>query len=323
MASTSVTFYIRNELIEGDFTVSLKGRIGRIKIELLPKGGSEKVLGFAVSRATVEIPYSIQENEDVSINDRGYTPPPTSPVKREALSYFNRLIDVLRWKTRKFWIRDISEFDISYMEINREDDMGKTTGGFSLDMGNPSFPPYPMNSLDENASRSNINTLLNNETPIALHDIQFLDSINHYQTGRFDDAVVTMNIALESFVSVYLASRLRNLGNSEVEVKKKINEAFSTKKEKRKAGMRKAMTKYFEEIDNRSLEHDKKLWDRFETARDNRSSVIHPKKTAQAQKRTLLDAQNCLKTLLSLVDVWKWVDAKAYPPSVTVTSNPT
>jgi hypothetical protein len=37
----------------------------------------------------------------------------------------------------------------------------------------------------------------------------------------------------------------------------------------------------------------------------------------------LLDAQNCLKTLLSLVDVWKWVDAKAYPPSVTVTSNPT
>jgi hypothetical protein len=72
MASTSVTFYIRNELIEGDFTVSLKGRIGRIKIELLPKGGSEKVLGFAVSRATVEIPYSIQENEDVSINDRIY-----------------------------------------------------------------------------------------------------------------------------------------------------------------------------------------------------------------------------------------------------------
>jgi hypothetical protein len=48
MASTSVTFYIRNVLIEGDFTVSLKGRIGRIKIELLPKGGSEKVLGFAV-----------------------------------------------------------------------------------------------------------------------------------------------------------------------------------------------------------------------------------------------------------------------------------
>jgi hypothetical protein len=213
MAFTSVTFYIRNELIEGDFTVSLKGRIGRIKIELLPKGGSEKVLGFAVSRATVEIPYSIQENEDVSINDRGYTPPPTSPVKREALSYFNRLIDVLRWKTRKFWIRDISEFDISYMEINREDDVGKTTGGFSLDMGNPSFPPYPMNSLDENASRSNINTLLNNETPI--HDIQFLDSINHYQTGRFDDAVVTMNIALESFVSVYLARRLRDLGNSD------------------------------------------------------------------------------------------------------------
>jgi hypothetical protein len=320
MASTLVRFYLKNELIEGDFTVSLKGKVGRIKIILL-KEGMERIIGLAVSQVTVEIPYSVNENRDANTNNR-YTPPPTSATKREALNYFNRLIDVLRWKTRKFWIRDVSEFDISYMEITIEDDTGKTSDGFSLDMGNPSFPPYPMNSLDENTSRSDVKALLNNETTIALYDIQFLDSVNHYQTGRFDDAVVTMNIALESFASVYLANRLRQLGKPEEEVKKKINKAFSTKKEKGKAGMRKAMTKYFEEIDNRSLEHDKELWNRFETARYDRSEVIHPKKTPQAQKRALLEAQRCLETLLSLVDVWGWIDDKAYPPSVTITKNP-
>ncbi len=254
MASTLVTFLSRTELIEGDFDVSLNGNIGKIKIELFPKDGTEKVIGLAVSQITVEIPYSVQENEEPTTNKRGYVSPPTSPIKREALNYFNRLIDVLRWKTRKFWIREISEFDIQYIKITEKDDTGKTRSGFSLDMGNPSFPPYPMNSLDENALRSDINALLNNEGTVALHDIQFLDSINYYQTGRFDDAVVTMNIALESFVSTYLANKLRELGYSEAEVKKKINEAFSTKKENGTTGMRKAMTKYFEEIDNRSLE---------------------------------------------------------------------
>jgi hypothetical protein len=322
MAATLVTFFSRSQLIEGNFAVSLNGKVGRIKIELVPKEGTERVIGLTVSMVTVEIPYFIPENDDGNTNT-GYVPPPTSSIKREALNYFNRFIDVLRWKTRKFWIRPISEFDISYMEITKEDNTGKKRGGFSLDMGNPSFPPYPMNSADENILKSDIVTLLENESPIAFHDMLFLESINQYQAARFDEAVITMNIALESFTATYLSNRLRKQGNSEQEVKKKIDEAFSTDKKNGKTGMRKAITKYFEEIDNRSLEHNEKLWKRFEDARDKRALVIHPKRNPRAQKRTLLDAKICLGTLVTLVDVWKWIDPSAYPPSVTISKNPT
>jgi hypothetical protein len=85
-----------------------------------------------------------------------------------------------------------------------------------------------MSSADENALNSDIAKILGNEDTIAFHDILFLDSINYYQTGRFDEALITMNIALESFAATYLANRLRELGKSEQEVKEKIDEAFST-----------------------------------------------------------------------------------------------
>jgi hypothetical protein len=129
MTTTLVTFFSRTELIEGDFEVSLNDKVGRIKVELFPKDRTERVVCLAVSRIAVEIPYFIPENE---YTNTGYVPPPTSPIKREALDYFNRFIDVLRWKTRKFWIRPSSEFDISYMEITKEDATGKKRGGFSL-----------------------------------------------------------------------------------------------------------------------------------------------------------------------------------------------
>jgi hypothetical protein len=90
MTTTLLTFFSRTELIEGDFEVSLNDKVGRIKVELFPKDGTERV---AVSRVAVEIPYFIPENE---YTNTGYVPPPTSPIKREALDCFNRFIDVLR-----------------------------------------------------------------------------------------------------------------------------------------------------------------------------------------------------------------------------------
>jgi hypothetical protein len=306
--TTYVTFYSRAKTVNGEYSVSLNGKVGTIKIESVTENNAHTAR-LAISRIKIEIPYSIPEDENDTRNGRGYTPPPTSPVKREALNYYNRFIDVLRWKTRKFWIRPISESDVSYMEISKVNDIGKKRQGFSFDMGNPSFPPYPLNSVDESSAKYDIDTLLMNEMPIAFHDILFLDAINYYWAGRFDEATITMNIALESFVANFLADKLRKSGRSEMEVKKKIDKAFSTDRESHKAGMRKAITKYFKEIENRSLEQDVELWQEFEKARNKRASLIHPKDTAaikRAQKRTLLDARGCLEILRTLVKVWEW-----------------
>jgi hypothetical protein len=84
------------------------------------------------------------------------------------------------------------------MEITKEDDSGKKRGGFSFDMGNPSFRPYPMNSIDENELKFDIVALLKNETNIGFYDLLFLESINQYQTGRFDESVISMNVAMVS-----------------------------------------------------------------------------------------------------------------------------
>jgi hypothetical protein len=81
MASTLVTFLSRTE-----FDVSLNGNVGKIKIVLFPKNGTERVIGLTVSQITVEIPYSVQENEEPTTNKKGYVSPPTSPIKREALN---------------------------------------------------------------------------------------------------------------------------------------------------------------------------------------------------------------------------------------------
>jgi hypothetical protein len=72
-------------LIEGDFIVSLNGKVGRIKIELFPKDGTETLIGLTISPITVEIPYFVQENESEYTNT-GYVLPPKSPIKREALN---------------------------------------------------------------------------------------------------------------------------------------------------------------------------------------------------------------------------------------------
>jgi hypothetical protein len=304
-------------LIEGEFEVSLNGKEARINIVPLTKNSAENIIGLAVYRITIVIPYSVSENEN-EFSNTVYVPPSTSPIKLEALNYFNRLIDVIRLKTRKFWIRPISEFDISYMEITKEDDSGRQRGGFSFGMGNPSFPPYPMNSMDESELKSNIVTLLKNETNIGFYDLLFLESISQYQAGRFDESVISMNIALESFAVDYLADKLTRMGNPALQVKKKIDKAFSTDKKNGKTGMRKALTVYFEEIDGRSLEHNLELWNRFEVARNRRAVAIHPKRKPRAKKSTLLDANRCLETLITLVDVWRWIDPAAYPPSVTI-----
>jgi hypothetical protein len=65
------------------------------------------------------------------------------------------------------------------------------------------------------------------------------------------------------------------------------------------------------------------LWSRFKVAREKSAVVIHPKNNPIAQKNTLPGAKSCLETLVALVDVWKWIDPDVYPPSVTITKNPT
>jgi hypothetical protein len=337
MAKTTVDFRLPSALIEpGEYEVSIDGITAKIRIVLIPnREAMNRIMGLEanatgsgsvrlsrdrygvvnISQVTIELPFTVDAKIDSTSSNMFDMFSQSAMIKRECLRFLNRLVEVERWNTRKYWITPIEEQEILHFTSLVEPDEGKPRMGMAMGLGGGQLH-FPIVTLEEKNVEQEIKTKLASETELPFYDSLFLDAINYYETGRYNEALIVLNIALESFVADYLLSKLKEKGHSEEDAAKLVDKAFSREKKNRKSGMRKVLSEDFKEIDGRSLEDNSELWDTFGNARDKRKNVIHPRTTELTQ-------EVALETMLDIVDVWRWVDPSAFPPSVTRTRQPT
>ena len=186
----------------------------------------------------------------------------------------NRLIEVVRYQTTKYWITPINEHDIIFFEVlENVDDSGKKRTGWIHTPDALVFPIYTKNQRDV---QGEIAEMLNKEYLVRVYENLLLDSFYYFATGRFNESVIIANIALEEMVKNYLYDKLVNEnGYSEEEADKKISAIFSDKKVAGKRGLHKAMSINFKETDGRSLEDNSELWFKFNEEQHRKMLFIH------------------------------------------------
>jgi len=299
MNKTRVSFCLPFELVdEGEYSVSLDGRVATIKVSVISRSKEdfEKVTGMTyetsgsgsvritpdihgvsvISEIHVEVPYYVDMENCVS----------------EVLRYLNRLVDVWRFATIKFWIPYVSDRDIFTVNWETIDDSGKGKRGFMFGSASPSII-YSLKTCEANKVMDTIKELLSNEMKIPTYEILRLNARNHLVNGEYNLAVIEMNTALEVLVATFLAIKLREQRLSKEEIDNRLRKYLSD------YSLHKLLDKVLREVNGRSLK-DSDLWDDFEMARLARKNVIHP-------WVKVLRREDSEKVLLSIEQIMRWI----------------
>lgn len=294
---------------EGVYDVSLNGKIAKITIKLLQNFGGMKLLGLNIdttgsgrvtfnpdlhgvanySQIEIEFPYSTNFDEDFTkVRARTYS------LKQDCVFYLNRLIEVVRIHTNQYSIQKIKEIDIiSPIQEEIIDENNKKRHSSSWDFQTRNFP-IKMNEQAK-VNEKILKSLLN-ESDIAVHNNLFLDAINYYVNGDFNQAVIIMNISLEVFVSEYLFQILLIQGLNYADAKKKVSKYFSDT-------FHKVMDKAFLDIEERSLKNNEILWKKFNESRQIRKNAIHPHTKKLSDKEAF-------ETMIKIIEIIHWIDKK-------------
>ena len=302
MTKTRVSFCLPFELVdEGEYSVSLDGRIATIKVSAIPRSKEdfEKVTGMKyeasgsgsvritpdtrgvsiISQIHVEVPYYVDIENCVS----------------EVLRYLNRLVEVWRFATKKFWIPYVSDEDIFTVNWEAVNNSGKGRKGFMFGSTRPST--YPLKILEANQVMDIMRELLSSERKIPIYEILRLNAINHFISGEHNLAVIEMNTALEVLVAVFLATKLREQKLSKEEIYNRLDKYLSG------ISLHRLLDRILRQVDGRSLKDNPDLWKRFETARVIRKNVIHP-------WVKILKREDAEKVLLSIEQIMRWIIQK-------------
>ena len=302
MAKTVVEFTLPFVVVgEGQYTVQLNGKVAKITvIRVQNKGGMETVMGLAsigqgglamgqdlhgvmnVSKITIELPYILEAFESREEAKQVDPVAKSSILKKECISYMNRLIEVVRWKTRQYWIPSVAPRDILWWRCKMIDDSGKGKEETMMDFGKGISVPIQV--TDQVVVINEIDRMLANEERVPLADNLYLDAINYFEAGRFNEAIIVMNVALETLVAGHLFVKLIRKDVRADEAVEQVSDMLSDK-------FHKVMTTHFKKVDGRSLQDDEELWKKFNSVRFTRKNVIHPrtKKLSEQEAREVMD----------------------------------
>jgi hypothetical protein len=117
-----------------------------------------------ISKITMELPVTDNQLSGTELFD-------TSLIKQECIMYFNRLVEVVRYVSRQYWITPISFREIIELNIVIEDDAGEKTGLWSMDFENPLF--FHLNVSEQRQVRSTVDRLLNSGFRVPLYESFF------------------------------------------------------------------------------------------------------------------------------------------------------
>jgi hypothetical protein len=293
---------------EGEYNIRLSGRTSKVKIEHIKNSeGIEKAKGIKIMGTPKTIPddpsglYYISNVEmkipllqgelldDWLINDR--------IVAYVCMRYLNRLTEVIRFATRRYWIRMISQKDIDIFRIKTDNGNGLQPSLFKLGFAEGYiFKPLP---IYEQSSRKNlIDKILTKGHRLQLSENLIFDALNNFFSGKFSEAVIIINISLEVFVEEFSTERYKAEGNDENTANEMVDKLFDGKFHKT---FRKA---FFENLsDTKRKSHP--IWIKFENVRAMRKQVMHPHTKIPTHQETQ-------QVFLNIVSIRDWILSLSY-----------
>lgn len=312
-------------LDEGDYEVSMNGEIVKISIKLertVSRMGQIQGVEFNapgastvrmendfhgivnISRIQIEFPHYIlptKMEQQANGSQKDVSGDHHVNVQKESILSLNRLIEVVRWHTRRYWIPNLSGSDIYLNKFDLFDDEGQNTGGQFHMQPIVTLFQIPNLAVSQSDIQPQITQSLKNEEKIPVHDSLYLDSLDDFSKGKFNKAVMTINTALESVTTDYLLDQLIAKGEPKDEAKKKIDKIIAFgKKKSGKSGFHKVLSVDFKEITGRSLEDETELWAEFNDSRLKRKTTLHP----HVGK---LSEEKARKTIISVSKIMNWV----------------
>ncbi|MFL6308521.1 MAG: hypothetical protein ACJ70T_00805 [Nitrososphaera sp.] len=88
-----------------------------------------------ISKVTMELPATADQFDRTELFET------SSSIKQEYVMYFNRLVEVVRYVSRQYWITPISSREIIELTVVIENDNREKTGVWSSDFENPLLFP--------------------------------------------------------------------------------------------------------------------------------------------------------------------------------------
>ena len=251
-----------------------------------------------ISRVRMEFPYLIQPIKVKDVVSEG------KEIERdllfiaaeaECLAYLDRLIRVVKYTTKKYWLSPLSsrDFIINNIVTESDEDRARRYSG----MGEKIFNPFKLPITEESKSKTDISQFLLNEKRIPFYNDTFLDSFNAFDTRRFNEAVILINAAFEGFVADFLIAKQIEKGHPEENARKDVQKRFS----REKRALHIIMTSDFKEIVGKSLkEDDEDLWKKFQCTRDKRKNAVHPYISQISESDAFL-------TISNILEIIKWI----------------
>lgn len=283
-----MTAKITVELIQNDASL---GNVGGMNVSTTGSGRvsfSSDSFGIAnVTKIIIEFPKIISSKLD----EKEINPIVLSlVVKQECIRYVNRLIEVIRIHTKKYWLRYISEQDVLGYSSTQIDDNEKSFKTMIMDFG--SGLSFPIQVLEQKGVHDKIIQSLKTNQKISYDSNLYLDAIGYYFTRRFNTAVAMMYVGLEVGISNYIIIKLKQKKIPKEEIDKIMRKVL-------RSGISKILDFHLKENTGKSLKENDKLWKKFEKIRDVRKSVIHP-------YPKILSQQEAYETLAEIQEILGW-----------------
>jgi hypothetical protein len=122
-------------------------------------------------------------------------------VRKLCLRYLNKLVDVVRFHTKKYWLEAVTEPDIPYIRlVEYEIEEGKKKKGYL--MGN--INTFPIQQVEQKDVADKIQMCLGAASSPTSFEILILDSLNYFDKAEYNLAVIISHTALEIFLEAYV-----------------------------------------------------------------------------------------------------------------------
>lgn len=219
-------------------------------------------------------------------------------IKITSMQFINRLAEVVRSITNNYWIRFINLRDMMNFEIfdlSQKSPLLITSMNFSHGYTYPDF-----HITEQSKVKDQIDKILKDQIDISTWRNLVLDAINYFTMERNNEAVITINVALESFVAEHLYNKLNEKNNKKEDDRKQI---LCLPK-----SLHQIMKRHFPILDGRNFENQKELWEMFDEARNTRTYATH-----SFTKKISKD--EAFKTIQNIRKIIEWIE-----PSVKIGS---
>jgi hypothetical protein len=158
-----------------------------------------------------------------------------------------------------------------------------------------------IDTREESTVKDGILKMLEDEEEISLHDNLFLDSLNYFTTRRFRESVILSNTVLEVFVRNLIAERLKQEGQADQDIIRKVNKIFKGK-------FTNAMKEsFFKDLDTDSL-NKHPIWKKFVRVRKKRTIAIHPYTTKHGRIMYKLEGNDAREVIHDIFHIIGWIN---------------